>query len=225
MRICFNLHTIITRPYPKHKLYFIKSTPSISLNTTKISHIQQYNEYCFLIPSWEYASPPTPSSLILIQKHTFCFIKSTSNFSLITAKICTYKQLNEYGLLNRLCFNPHTTNTHPYQKHELCFINPHQPSHSRWFTTKIVYLQKQNLVTTVNIFITHPYPKLDSDASFSSSKISPMSLHMIAPITFASFLSFLSNCKLKRVRRKNYIPHNYLWDKKGLGGNSQHGGA
>ena len=58
----------------------------------------------------------------------------------LSPRSCTYKQLNESSLLKRLCFSPHTTITHPYQKTELCFINPHQPSHLRRFTTKIVVM-------------------------------------------------------------------------------------
>ena len=103
------------------------------------------------------------------------------------------------------------------------------------FILMIGYLKKKdttllvcslNPVTALNTFITHPLnPKLE-DASFFASNISPLSLHMTTPITSASFMSFLSNCKLKRVRRTNYIPHNYLWNKKRLGGgNSQHGGG
>ena len=148
------------------------------------------------------------------QKHTFFFIKSASNISLIIAKILYIQSINESSLLKRLCFNPHTTITHPYQKHELCFINPHQPSHSRWFTTKIMYLQKQNgstllisslnYVTSLNTIITHPYPK-SKDASFFAFTISPMSLHRISPVTFASVMSFLSTRKLKRKEETIYL--------------------
>ena len=38
---------------------------------------------------------------------------------------------NVVDMIKRVCFSPYTTNSHPYQKHELCFNNPHQPSHSR----------------------------------------------------------------------------------------------
>ena len=175
MRICFDLHTIITHSYPKHKIYFIKSTSSISPNTTKILHIQQYLSLFSSSPQESMCRPPHPHHSSLPKKIHFASSSPHQTSRRLPPQSCTYKQLNEPIFLKRLCFNPHTTITHPCQKHESCFINPHQPSHSRWFTTKIVYLQKQNdttllvsslnYVTTLNTIITHPYPKSE-DASF-----------------------------------------------------------
>ena len=83
MGICFGLHTIITQPYSNHKNWFIKSTSIIFPNTTKILHIQQYNESCFLMSWWEYASPPTPSSLVLIQNQKMLHFPHPPSHSLV----------------------------------------------------------------------------------------------------------------------------------------------
>ena len=75
-------------------------------------------------------------------RHKFCFIKSTSTISPITAKILYIQTQNESSLLMRICFSPHTIITHHYQKHKIPSLSPHQPSHCRLFTTKIMYIQK-----------------------------------------------------------------------------------
>ena len=141
--------------------------------------------------------PLHPHHSSLSKKHTCCFIPPKS---------CTYEQLYESSLLKRLCFSPHTTISHLYQKNASA-PTPKSCTYKKKMTPLSSLLIKS--VTTLNTFITHPCPKLEG-ASFSTSNISPLSLHTIAPITSVSFMSFLSNCKLKRVRRKNYIPHNYL---------------
>ena len=66
-----NLHTIISHPNEEIKKYASFSTSTISLVTTKIMYIQKHNEFSLDLSSWEYASVPTPSSLIPIKNKKY----------------------------------------------------------------------------------------------------------------------------------------------------------